>query len=88
MVLGFEELGGELSEGVGAVVSFGLGVYVNPVFGKDGGGAAAADHDSGDGSVVDALGLDDLEIGAGGGGGGDDDPVGGSGVQLAVSAGG
>ena len=38
----FEDLGGELGEGVSAIVRFGLGVHVNAVFGKDGGGAASA----------------------------------------------
>ena len=84
----FEDLGGELGEGVSAIVRFGLGVHVNAVFGKDGGGAASADHDAGNGAAVEVLGFDDFEVGAGGGGGGDDDPVGGGGVKGAVDAGG
>ena len=61
---------------------------MNAVFGKDGCGTASADHDAGNGSVVDALGVDDLEVSTSGRGRGDDNPIGMSGIKLrAIDAG-
>ena len=49
---------------------------MNAVFGKDGCGTTSTDHDVGNGSVVDALGVDDLEVSTSGRGRGDDNPIG------------
>ena len=76
MIMGFEDLGGELGESLSAKVFFGLGIDMDAVFGKDGCSAASAGHNAGDGSVINALGLDDLEISTGGRWGGDDNPIG------------
>ena len=85
--MGLEDLGGKLGEGLSAIFFFGLSVDMNAIFSKDGCGATSTDHDVGNGSVVDALGVDDLEVSTSGRGRGDDDPIGVSGIERAIDAG-